>query len=141
MVNFVTALAYHFCLALPTAFTQPGAHLSAEPCTCAPDMDEGCNFKLIQLFEIQTPISTYSIRYAMVALIVSEAGRTSAGRCARAGGARKACGARRTTYASRCLTGTSAMVRTGNNYKLWNLDEFMSICFQTLLAAFYSVFE
>ena len=25
--NFVTALAYHFCLALPAAFTRPGDHL------------------------------------------------------------------------------------------------------------------
>ena len=32
MVNFVTAVAYHFCLALPAAFTQPGNHLLAEPC-------------------------------------------------------------------------------------------------------------
>ena len=30
---FFTALAYHFCLALPAAFTQPGYHLLAEPCT------------------------------------------------------------------------------------------------------------
>ena len=33
MVNFVPAFAYHFCLALPAAFTQPGNHLLAEPCT------------------------------------------------------------------------------------------------------------
>ena len=33
MVNFVTAVAYHVCLALPAAFTQPGARLLAEPCT------------------------------------------------------------------------------------------------------------
>ena len=32
MVNFVPAVAYHFCLALPAAFTQPGALLLAEPC-------------------------------------------------------------------------------------------------------------
>ena len=31
-MNFVTALAYHFCLALPAAFTQPGNYLLAEPC-------------------------------------------------------------------------------------------------------------
>ena len=29
MLNFYTDLAYHFCLNLPTAFTQPGAHLLA----------------------------------------------------------------------------------------------------------------
>ena len=32
LVNFVPALAYHFCLNLPTAFTQPGARLLVEPC-------------------------------------------------------------------------------------------------------------
>ena len=29
LVNFVHAVAYHFCLNLPAAFTQPGAHLLA----------------------------------------------------------------------------------------------------------------
>ena len=33
LVSFVPALAYHFCLALPAAFTQPGVRLSAGPCT------------------------------------------------------------------------------------------------------------
>ena len=32
LVNFVAALAYHFCLALPALFTQPGNHHLAEPC-------------------------------------------------------------------------------------------------------------
>ena len=32
-MNFVTALAYHFCLALPAALTQPGDHLLAKPCS------------------------------------------------------------------------------------------------------------
>ena len=32
LVNFVPALAYHLCLALPAAFTQPGDHFLAEPC-------------------------------------------------------------------------------------------------------------
>ena len=32
LVNIVAALAYHFWLALPAAFTQPGDHLLAEPC-------------------------------------------------------------------------------------------------------------
>ena len=31
LVNFVAAVAYHFCLALLAEFTQPGAHLLAEP--------------------------------------------------------------------------------------------------------------
>ena len=30
MVKFVPAVAYHFCLSLPAAFTQPGDHLLAE---------------------------------------------------------------------------------------------------------------
>ena len=34
LVNFVSALAYHFCMALPAAFMQPGDHLLAEPCRC-----------------------------------------------------------------------------------------------------------
>ena len=33
MVNFVPAVAYHFCLPLPAAVTQPGDHLLTEPCT------------------------------------------------------------------------------------------------------------
>ena len=33
LVNFVPALAYHYCLNLPAAFTLPGAHLLVEPCT------------------------------------------------------------------------------------------------------------
>ena len=37
MANFITALLYHFCLALPAAFTQPGPAFffsrPAEPCT------------------------------------------------------------------------------------------------------------
>ena len=32
LVNFVPALAYHFCLNLPAAFTQPGARLLVELC-------------------------------------------------------------------------------------------------------------
>ena len=33
LVNFITAVAYHFCLSLPAAFTQPGSHILAEPCS------------------------------------------------------------------------------------------------------------
>ena len=33
LVNFVPALAYHFCLNLLAAFTQPGARLLVEPCS------------------------------------------------------------------------------------------------------------
>ena len=32
LMNFAAAVAYHFCLGLPTALTQPWAHLLAEPC-------------------------------------------------------------------------------------------------------------
>ena len=32
-VNFVTAVAYHFCLTLPRAFSQPGKHSFGNPCT------------------------------------------------------------------------------------------------------------
>ena len=32
LVNFVTALAYYICLALPAAYTQPADRLLAEPC-------------------------------------------------------------------------------------------------------------
>ena len=32
LVNFVVAVAYYFCLALPAAFTQPGDRLLAKPC-------------------------------------------------------------------------------------------------------------
>ena len=31
LVNFVAAVAYHFCLSLPAAFTQPGAAFKASP--------------------------------------------------------------------------------------------------------------
>ena len=31
--NFVLAVAYHFCLALPEKFSQPGNHSFAGPCT------------------------------------------------------------------------------------------------------------
>ena len=32
MVNFVSAVAYHSCLSLPAALTQPGQSLLADPC-------------------------------------------------------------------------------------------------------------
>ena len=32
LVNFVTAVAYHFCLNLPRAFSQPGKHSFGDPC-------------------------------------------------------------------------------------------------------------
>ena len=33
LVNYVAAVVYQFCLALPAAFMQPGDHLLAELCT------------------------------------------------------------------------------------------------------------
>ena len=39
LVNFVTAVAYHFCLNLPRAFSQPGKHSFGDPCTkCLPNL-------------------------------------------------------------------------------------------------------
>ena len=32
-MNFASVLAHHICLALPVAFTQPGAHVLADPCS------------------------------------------------------------------------------------------------------------
>ena len=32
LVNFITAVAYHFCPSLPAAFTQPGALTLADLC-------------------------------------------------------------------------------------------------------------
>ena len=40
MVNFVPAVAYHFCLNLPAAFSQPGARLILEPCTSISESPE-----------------------------------------------------------------------------------------------------
>ena len=40
MVNFIIALAYHLCLALPAAFTQPGDHLSWSSPTWEMDGEE-----------------------------------------------------------------------------------------------------
>ena len=34
LVNFITAVAYHFCPSLPTAFTQPGASTLANRVKC-----------------------------------------------------------------------------------------------------------
>ena len=33
LVNIVSAIAYHFCLNLPAAFSQPRNSLIVEPCT------------------------------------------------------------------------------------------------------------
>ena len=33
LVNFITAVAYHFCPSLPEEFTQPGASTFADLCT------------------------------------------------------------------------------------------------------------
>ena len=41
LVNFVPALAYHFCLNLPAAFTQPKAHLLVEPCRAQKQLPRG----------------------------------------------------------------------------------------------------
>ena len=41
-VNFVPAVAYHFCLNLPTAFTQPEVRLLSEPCTASAASGSRC---------------------------------------------------------------------------------------------------
>ena len=33
LVNFITAVAHHFCPSLPAAFTEPGASTLADLCT------------------------------------------------------------------------------------------------------------
>ena len=49
LVNFVCAVAYHFCLALPAAFAQPGDHLLAEPGAAHPPVvpDDGVELLLL----------------------------------------------------------------------------------------------
>ena len=42
-MNFVSSLAYQFCLGSPAAFTQPVDHLFAEPCTCEFECIRGFN--------------------------------------------------------------------------------------------------
>ena len=37
-MNFVPAVAYHFCLALSAAITQPGTHLLTDPCRLSDDV-------------------------------------------------------------------------------------------------------
>ena len=39
LVNFVTAVAYHFCLNLSRAFSQPGQHSFGDPCTVYRESD------------------------------------------------------------------------------------------------------
>ena len=49
-VNFVPAVAYHFYLNFPAAFTQPGTRLLEEPCTvrkCQTMPDSQLRFLLI----------------------------------------------------------------------------------------------
>ena len=47
-MNFVGAVAYHFCLAFPAAFKQPGTHLLAEPCNTkiTPWRSPSCNIEI-----------------------------------------------------------------------------------------------
>ena len=48
--NFVPAVAYHFCLAFPAVFTQPGARLLAEPCRYIQGSREECLIWMSSLF-------------------------------------------------------------------------------------------
>ena len=47
LVNFVTAVAYHFCLNLPRAFWQPGARGLADPCSVPTSLHvQALNFQM-----------------------------------------------------------------------------------------------
>ena len=54
LVNFVPAVAYHFCLSLLAAFTQPGTNLLADPCISSDRglglgwVDLGCSTCLLE---------------------------------------------------------------------------------------------
>ena len=54
MVNFVPVDAYHFCLALPVAFTQPGVRHLAQPCIvhgASVPLKRLCHFNFRRPFE------------------------------------------------------------------------------------------
>ena len=50
--NFVRAVAYHFCLGLAAAFTQPGTRLLAKPCTIN---RSDCGLPLLSAIGIEFP--------------------------------------------------------------------------------------
>ena len=52
MVNFITAVAYHFCLNLPAAFTQPGALTLANLCTHSRSIGEKWRVRECQLASV-----------------------------------------------------------------------------------------
>ena len=61
-VNFVPAVAYHFCLNLPPAFLQPGNGLVVQPCTHIPTCKVLCSKGAIL-----APIST--LAYGPISLL------------------------------------------------------------------------
>ena len=52
-MNFVPALAYDLCLKLLAAFTQPGDHLLAEPCTARVLKADVLNLRLGLLLHVK----------------------------------------------------------------------------------------
>ena len=44
LVNFVTAVAYHFCLNLPRTYSQPGKHSFGDPCRVPTMLNEAIDF-------------------------------------------------------------------------------------------------
>ena len=52
LVNFVATVAYRLCLALPAAFTQPGVHLLAGPCTTPWQFGSCGSISPAKIFEI-----------------------------------------------------------------------------------------
>ena len=61
MVKFVSAVAYHSCLSLPAAFTQPGRSLLAEPCsitTCQLQGLSTAQYRKVMLVVEQAILST-----------------------------------------------------------------------------------
>ena len=55
-MDFVPAVAYHFCLALPAVFTQPEDHLLAKPCRETLEGEEGKSARVTFLRRISCSI-------------------------------------------------------------------------------------
>ena len=66
LVNFVPAVAYHFCLALPAAFMQPGARLLAKKpsISCAIHIHYRVVRKNSFMFEFSRPLLAHQLKTA-----------------------------------------------------------------------------
>ena len=62
-MNFIPAVAYHFCLNLPTAFTQPGASTLADLCMVILFQ---LKFQLLFLFQFDLLLSTVISKTVLV---------------------------------------------------------------------------